>query len=468
MPFPNEHAARVASPDNFVRIVQLEKLPNGIRILGGPLKSDPEGSGKPQSYRFPRTKFTPSEARTWLNEHDIKVKLFEKATGETKSLYENYAPEFIGNLTKDTADINMFEQIAEGSGQAFADEMDMLNKFGVKVINVNISGPGGSVMEGFPIFWAIRNSEAEVRVNIVGVAASMAGIIAMAGHTVTMVDYGKLMLHNPTGSSNPDDKEKEAIKSLRDSLIVILKNRTGKSKKELSAIMDAETWLSPAEALEGGFIDEIVSTKHLEKKKKRQAVAEITNILQSITNTSKTEKMKELCKYLNLSEDASEQAILEAVRKINDKLTESEGSLETRDTELSDANKKIEAHETTITAFEDKQTEMTEALVNETVDKAKEDGVIQEDKVEEIKDHYKNDITGLKLILGNLRTPAEIITDKLKAEGGSTEVPEDRKDWGFRKWEQEDSVGLDKIRNENVKLYNKMYKAEYDVELETA
>ena len=178
--------------------------------------------------------------------------------------------------------------------------------------------------------------------------------------------------------------------------------------------------------------------------------------------------MKELCKYLNLSEDASEQAILEAVRKINDKLTESEGSLETRDTELSDANKKIEAHETTITAFEDKQTEMTEALVNETVDKAKEDGVIQEDKVEEIKDHYKNDITGLKLILGNLRTPAEIITDKLKAEGGSTEVPEDRKDWGFRKWEQEDSVGLDKIRNENVKLYNKMYKAEYDVELETA
>ena len=178
--------------------------------------------------------------------------------------------------------------------------------------------------------------------------------------------------------------------------------------------------------------------------------------------------MKELTKYLDLNEDATEQAILEAVRKIADKLTEVTATLETKTTELTEATDKVTAHEATIQEFEDKQTEMTETLVDETLDKAVEDGVIAEDKKEEIKDHYKNDITGLKLILGNLKTPAEIISNKLEGEGGNTEIPEDRKDWTFRKWEVEDEAGLENIRNKNVKLYNNMYKAEYGVELETA
>lgn len=467
MPFPNEHAARVANPDNFVRIVQLQELPNGIRILGGPLKSDPEGSGKPQSYRFPRTKFTPSEARTWLKDHDIKAILFEEATGKIKDMYDNFLPKYIASVSEDVAEINLFDEIGMGgiSGQAFADEMQMLVDFGVKEIHININSPGGSIIEGFSIFSAIANSEAEVHTHIVGIAASMAGVIAMAGDKITMVDFGKLMIHNPSGSSDPDENEQNALDSLKDSLLVIFKNRTNKSKEELSEIMDNETWLNPKEALKGGFIDEIVSSKHKDKKRKRQPVAEITNILQSITNTSKTEKMKKVCKYLNLSEDATEESILDAIKEINDKLTESVTNLETKETELVDANKTIETQKETITGFEDKHTELTESLVDETLEKAVEDGVIQEDKKEEIKDHYKNDLTGLKLILGNIKSPAQIITDKLEGEGGSTEIPEDRKDWNLRKWEKDDAVGLEKIRNDSPKLYAKMHKAQYGSEL---
>ncbi len=390
----------------------------------------------------------------------------------------SFAPQFIKNVTKDAAEINLFDEVGEGgiSGQAFADEMQMLVDFGVKEINININSPGGSIMDGFSIFHAITNSEATVNTHIVGVAASMAGIFALAGDHVTIVDFGNVMLHDPLISSNGkkiedlSPEQEKALEVMRSSLLLILKNRTNKSEKELSEMMKAETWLNAKEALKGGFVDEIVSSKHIDKKKKRkrQPVAEITNILQSITNTSKTEKMKELCKYLNLSDDATEASIIEAVKKINDKLTEVTSTLETKETELTEATDKVTAHEVTIKQFEDKQTEMTESLVNETVDKAKEDGVIPEDKVEEIKDHYKNDVTGLKLILGNLRTPAEIISDKLEGEGGDTEIPEDRKDWSFRKWEQEDEAGLDKIKNGNSKLYAKMYKAEYDVELVTA
>ncbi len=390
---------------------------------------------------------------------------------------ESFAPQFIKNVTKDVAEINLFDEVGPDgiSGQGFADEMQMLVDFGVKEINININSPGGSIMDGFSIFHAITNSEATVNTHIVGVAASMAGIFALAGDHVTIVDYGTVMLHDPLISSNGKKiedltpEQEKALNAMRASLLMILKNRTNKTEQELSEMLKAETWLNAKQALKGGFVDEIVSSKHIDKdkRKKRQPVAEITNILQSITNTSKTEKMKKVTKYLNLSEDATEESILDAIKEIDDKLTEAVSGLETRTTELTEATDKITAHETTIKAFEDKQVKMTETLVDETLEKAVEDGVIAEDKKEEIKDHYKNDLTGLKLILGNLKTPAQIISDKLEAEGGSTEVPEDRKDWGLRKWEQEDEAGLNKIKNDNVKLYNKMYKAEYDVELET-
>jgi len=49
-------------------------------IYGGPLKTDPSGSGKPQAYRFPKDKFTVAQAKAWLKEHDITYILFEPAT----------------------------------------------------------------------------------------------------------------------------------------------------------------------------------------------------------------------------------------------------------------------------------------------------------------------------------------------------------------------------------------------------
>ena len=387
-----------------------------------------------------------------------------------------FAPQFIKNVSKDVAEINLFDEIgADGiSGQEFADEIQLLNRFGAKVITVNISSGGGSIMDGFSIFSAITNSEATVNTHIAGVAASIAGIIALAGSHVSIVDFGTIMIHDPLISSDGKKiedltpEQENALSAMRKSLLVILKNRTNKSEKELSEMMAAETWLNAKQALEGGFVDEIVSSKHLDKKKrKRQPVDEITNILNSITNTSKTEKMKKVCKYLNLSEDATEESILDAIKEINDKLTESVTNLETKETELVDANKTIETQKETITGFEDKHTELNKTLVDETLETAIKEGKFEEKDKEELTEQFENNLSGLKLIVGKLRTPAEIISNKLEGEGGNTEIPEDRKDWGWRKIEQEDPKLAEKIINEHPKLHATMYKAEYGVELET-
>lgn len=378
-------------------------------------------------------------------------------------MFENYSLQYIRNLSKDRAEINLFDDIGNGgiSGQAFADEMQMLNEFGVKEIHININSPGGVIMDGLSIFAAIRNSEAEVHTHI-EVAISMAGVIAMAGDRITMVDHGKLMIHNPKGSQDPDEKEQNALDSLRDSLLIIFKNRTKVNKTRLSEIMDKETWLTPKEALENGFIDEIISGKHEVKKKKRQPVAEITNILQTIIN--KTEDMKKLAKYFDLNEDASESVILDAVKKIADELTGIKTDLETKDSELVKANETIKNQKTAIKGFEDKQTELTKTLVDETIETAIKDGKFEDKDKEDLTKEFENNLTGLKLIVGKLKTPAQIITNQLNGGTGNSVIPEDKKNWNFRKLEEEAPELLEKIRVENIELYKEKYKAEYEVE----
>lgn len=86
MPYPNYHAARIRDPGDFVRIAVLKTTSDGIMIYGGPLKGKPGGGSTAQSYRFPKSKYSASQARNWLKTHDIKYTTFEKASGGTEAV----------------------------------------------------------------------------------------------------------------------------------------------------------------------------------------------------------------------------------------------------------------------------------------------------------------------------------------------------------------------------------------------
>lgn len=90
MPYENEHAARIKDPDLFMEGDEnwgSKDITTGIRIILGRLKSD--GKWEAQAYRFKSDKFTVSEAKKWLKDHDIKYISFEPATGEEKSFETN-------------------------------------------------------------------------------------------------------------------------------------------------------------------------------------------------------------------------------------------------------------------------------------------------------------------------------------------------------------------------------------------
>ena len=91
-------------------------------------------------------------------------------------------------------------------------------------INVRINSNGGDVFSGIAIFNLLRNSKADIRIYIDGVAASMASVIALCGKPVEMSKYARLMLHSVSGSCYGNKKEMQRcvaeIESLEDTLSV--------------------------------------------------------------------------------------------------------------------------------------------------------------------------------------------------------------------------------------------------------
>ena len=128
----------------------------------------------------------------------------------------------------------------------------------VSQINVHINSYGGEVAEGLAIYSALRRHKARVRTTCDGFACSIASVIFMAGDERLMSDASLLMIHNAWTSAwgvNAADLRKladdmDTITSASKSAYMA---RVSITEDELTELMDAETWISPADAGDMGF-----------------------------------------------------------------------------------------------------------------------------------------------------------------------------------------------------------------------
>lgn len=136
-------------------------------------------------------------------------------------------------------------------------------------IDVRINSVGGEVYTGIAIFNALRQSNADIRIYIDGIAASMASAIALCGKPVEMSRYARLMIHTVSGGCWGTKKDMEEcirqLDSLEGTLCSMYASRLGKSEDEIrSMYFDGEDhWLSAQEALEQGFIDGIYDVENV-------------------------------------------------------------------------------------------------------------------------------------------------------------------------------------------------------------
>src|SRR5690625_505447 len=162
---------------------------------------------------------------------------------------------------------------------------------------VVINSGGGSVYDGAEIYTALKNYKGHVETQVVGIAASSASVIAMSGDIIKMSPVSEMMIHNTSmhnfGDYHSMDKASEVLKSTNKIIANAYRLKTGKSEGELLKLMDKETWFTPQEALDAGFIDEIMFDEGL-KLTASDATPLPSNIINTVKNIiQKDNKLKE-------------------------------------------------------------------------------------------------------------------------------------------------------------------------------
>jgi len=177
-----------------------------------------------------------------------------------KSDWLYYAP---AASAGETATIQIFDQIGEdwfgGNGLSGKQFSDVLAEVGNGPLLVEINSPGGNVWDGLSIYNQLRGRKAPVTTRVVGIAASIASIIALAGDKVEMADAALMMIHDPSGmaSGTSEDMRKmaDALDQHAEVLVGVYAKKTGHSPESIRAAMKAETWFTTAEAIQFGLVD---------------------------------------------------------------------------------------------------------------------------------------------------------------------------------------------------------------------
>lgn len=132
-----------------------------------------------------------------------------------------------------------------------------------KAITLRINSPGGDVFEGTAIYNLLRAHSAKVKVQIIGLAASMGSILALAGSHVSMAANAMMMIHDPWSFAigSGDDMRKTAgmLDKVKETLLNVYAAHSSFDREKLAAMMSDETWLTADEAKVAGFVDEITA-----------------------------------------------------------------------------------------------------------------------------------------------------------------------------------------------------------------
>lgn len=127
---------------------------------------------------------------------------------------------------------------------------------------IHIHSNGGDVFEGYAIHNVIKNTGKKVTAYVEGTCASIATLIAAAASNIVMNVKSTFMIHNPivtnTGGDAKDLRNVAGqLDKIKSQLIDSWVGRTTLSREQLSEMYDNETWLTPEQAVDYGFADQV-------------------------------------------------------------------------------------------------------------------------------------------------------------------------------------------------------------------
>lgn len=209
-----------------------------------------------------------------------------------ENIMNRWHPEIHASESNDESTINIYDIVGEdfwtGNGMTSKVVSSILRKNKGKPVTVNINSPGGDFFEGLAIYNLLKEHDSDITVRIVGIAASAASIIAMAGDTVKIAESGFIMIHNVwTVCVGNKDNMRECMDTLTkfdESSVGIYAKKTGMDSNDIADMMAAETWISGADAVENGFATGFLDSDELgtdgeDLTKKARSLKEIEQAL---------------------------------------------------------------------------------------------------------------------------------------------------------------------------------------------
>lgn len=126
-------------------------------------------------------------------------------------------------------------------------------------VEVIINSGGGDVFSGSEIYTVLKEHPSNVNVKVVGVAASAASVIAMAGSKIEMSPTAQMMIHNAStlvaGDNRAMASASDMLSSVNRGIANAYIEKTGKAEQEILDLMNEETWLNAQDAVDLGFAD---------------------------------------------------------------------------------------------------------------------------------------------------------------------------------------------------------------------
>jgi ATP-dependent protease ClpP protease subunit len=199
--------------------------------------------------------------------------------------------------------IDLFAAL-DGAGEVsekFVSEFKYLESISSE-IEIKINCSGGSVVKGLNIINAILDCQVPTTSRIVGIAASMASVIALCTDKTVIADYALIMWHNPYSPTG--DKQDDQLDAFAGMLRKIYSNRLGLDEKGIEEFMNGDdgkdgTWFNAEKALELGIVTEIEATEiqksledNLSELEASFATEEIENELQGIAANLMLDKVE--------------------------------------------------------------------------------------------------------------------------------------------------------------------------------
>lgn len=225
----------------------------------------------------------------------------------------------IKNLQENGDGSNSISMFGEFGDSFFGDGITAKRIAGaLRMINgpviVNINSPGGNFWEALAIYNLLRNFPHNVTVQVVGMAASAAAIVAMAGDVVKIAQSAFLMIHNSQlalgGDKNAHREAADIMETFDEAIAGIFAARTGMREKKIAEMMDKETWINGKDAINMGFADNFLPADEIEQevvKNELPKSIEAANILDRTlarANMPRSERRKLLQDYKGDKRDA--------------------------------------------------------------------------------------------------------------------------------------------------------------------